>query len=272
MTESNTHHAYLPYLENKRQTVFNYLNKNPLLTPTQLANLIGIPIAQRKKELAYIKVIKQDWKGNYEKQHGSNRSTPDDVHNAFYRGSLPSDVVGVILVRLRSLDCGFGSRDFIGGAWAKTKSKNGFYLFRCQLGRVRLFSSGTVELFVRKPASDGKAMQLFCDAFTKTGLVDSVKVIEKFQDGLMRRMHATFDAHQKLPYMKVTAFEESHGFSMTLGDRSHPSSVEFMFGYNKEVQSARQLVDDLNFFMKSAQDSNGSKIVKRLDHADEYSS
>jgi hypothetical protein len=231
-SEGDGHRSYLCYLENKRRTVFTYLDKNPLLTACSLALIIGIPLKDRKKEVVYLKKLKYEWKGNQEKQRGSFRSIPDDVHSAFYKGNLPLNVVSNIFLKLRSLTYGYGSNDFVAGAWVLTKSKNKFVLFKSRIGRIRLFSTGTVELFVRKPASDGKCMQLFCDAFTKTKFIDSLKAIADFQNGLIRRMHCTIDMHQKLPYVKVTAFQETHNLVMTLGDRSHPTCIEFMVGYN----------------------------------------
>lgn len=245
MSTGNTHPSYLAYLENKRRTVFTFLDKNPLLTPSQLAKLIGIPDEKRKKEMAYLKTLKHDFKGNYQKERGSNRSTPDEFHNVFYKGVLPLEVVKDVSGKLNALRLGFGT-----GCWGVSKNSNHGFIYKSGLGRIRFFATGTVELFVRKPASDGKCMQLFCDAFTKTNLIDSIAVVEKFQQGLMRRFHATFNLGQKLPYCKVTAFEGSNGFTMVSGDRSHPSSLEFMFSYNSEVQNVRALVEQFSGFMR----------------------
>jgi hypothetical protein len=258
--EGDSHHSYHCYLENKRRTVFTFLDKNPLLTASSLAQMIGIPSQERKKEMSYLKKLKYEWKGNNENQRGSNRSIPDNLHNAFYKGTLPENVVSDVFLKLRSLAYGYGSYDFIAGAWVTTKSKNRFILFKSRLGRIRLFSNGTVEIFVRKPASDGKCMQLFCDAFTKNNIVDSIKIIEVFQKNLVRRMHCTFDMHQKLPYIKITAFQETHNLVMTLGDRSHPTCIEFMVGYNNEVRSIRDLVEQMGSFFKRLQDSSDDNI------------
>jgi hypothetical protein len=266
--KGDSHHSYLAYQENKRRTVFSFLEKNPLLTPSNLAKLIGIPTTERKKELGYLKKLKHDWKGNHEKQRGSNRSIPDEVHNVFYKGTLPLVIVNGIIPKIRSLTYGPSGADFITGAWVPTESKNHFLLYRSRLGRIRLFSTGTVELFVRKPASDGKCMQLFCDALTKTNLIDSIKIVEEFQKGLMRRFHATIDTGQRVPYAKITAFQETHGFTMVSGDRSHPTCFEFMFDYNTEVQSAREMVKQ---FLRSLQDSNGSAVARELNREADYS-
>jgi len=269
--KGDSHHSYLAYQENKRRTVFSFLEKNPLLTPSNLAKLIGIPTTERKKELGYLKKLKHDWKGNHEKQRGSIRSIPDEVHNAFYKGTLPLVIANDIISKLRSLSYGSGGVNFIAGTWVPTKSKNHYLLYKSRLGRIRLFSTGTVELFVRKPASDGKCMQLFCDALIKTNLIDSIKIVEEFQKGLMRRFHATIDTGQRLPYVKVTAFQETHNLTMVLGDRSHPTSIEFIVGYNTEVQSVRALVEQVGSILKNLQDSNCSAVARELNSEADYS-
>lgn len=241
--------GYQSYLSNKRKTVFKELDKNPLLTASKIVKILEIPIDQAKHEMAYLKKLKYDWKRHHEIERGLIRSCPDEVHNAFYRGVLPLGVVR----DARSKSLPFG--------WVVSRSKNRFLLFKDVLGRIRLFETGTVEMFVRKPANDGKAMQLFCNGFTKTRLIDSISVVEEFQKTLMRRMHATFDFGQRLPYGKITAFQDTHKFVAVLGDRTHPTCAEFMFEYHQEVQNARALFDQLaDFFNQS-----GNARSKQLD-------
>jgi hypothetical protein len=121
---------------------------------------------------------------------------------------------------------------------------------------------------VRKPASKGKAMQLFSYAFVTPKLIDSICVLESFGKGLVTRMHPTFDLGQRLPYFKTDAFKESHGFTMVMGDKTHPTSVEFMFEYNSEVEAARQIFSQVGELLKSL---GGPSVgeVKRL--SDDYS-
>jgi hypothetical protein len=230
--------SYLSYLSNKRKTVFSELEKNPLLTAKTLAQIIEIPITERKKEYPYLKKLKYDWKSHHINERGSIRSCPDGVHNAFFRGKLS---LGFLRCDLWVVVLPFG--------WRATRNRNRCLLFVSGLGRVRFFRSGTVEVFVRKPASVGKCMQLFCDAFTKTGLVDSIKVVEDFQEGLMRRMHVTFDTGVRQPYMKITAFEDTHGFTFVSGDRTHRTCFEFMFEYHAEVEAARRLFEQFAGFL-----------------------
>ena len=208
-----------------RQRVFKALDKNPLLTPKPLCILIGLDFHHYEN---YVKRLKHEWRRNQENERGSVRCFPDGVHSAFFKR------VGWLVVRVP--DClPFG--------WLVSKCRNRYAVYRNGVGRVRWFRNGTVELFVRKPASVGRAMQLFCDAFTRTRLVNDIRVVEDFQRGLMRRAHFTFKAGHKLEYVRIQAFEDTHKFVMVAGDKTHPDCWEFMMEYQAEVVEARRLFE-----------------------------
>jgi hypothetical protein len=230
-----TEHSDIPISLRKR--VFKLLDKDPLLKPKEICKLLdGITYKQNGEVVTQ---YKKQWKKEYKSQRGLIRSCPDDVHNAFYKGMLKG--VKDVLSKLPSL-VGVSS-------WKLSRAKNKYWVFKSELGRIRFFETGTVELWVRKPASDGKALQLFSHAFTWTKLVDSIQVVEGFQKTLMRKMHTLFDYGQRVPYMKVTAFQGSHRFTYVSGDKSHPTCGEFMFEYHAEVEGARRLFEQMeNFF------------------------
>jgi hypothetical protein len=181
---------------------------------------------------------------------------PDELHNAFYKGSLGGGVVGVL--RLLKMSWPMG--------WKSSRARNKYLIFKNGLGRVRLFENGTVELWVKKPASDGKCMQLFSQAFVWTKLIDSIQMVEAFQATLMRRFHAIFDTGERGKYMKITAFSETHKFVFAAHDKSHPTCYEFMVEYHAEVESARRLFDLMeNFFNQFTDTGKGVRSKdKRL--------
>ncbi len=273
------HSNYNDYLYNKRRTVFRVLDEDPQLAGKKLAKILDIPSSEYENEKRYLKKLKHDWLSNYPKQRGSIRSYPDDVHNAFFRGELPVGVVGVVREELfevwgragvdRWLFPSYpGARD---GWKFVRKAPNRYLLFKSGQGRIRFFQNGTVEIFVRKPASMGKCMQVFCDAFYKTGLLsEDSKVDDSFKKTLATRMHATFDVGRKLPYMKIVAFQDTHNFSFVSGDRTHPTSFEFMFDYNGEVESARDIVRKVGEVLGMAK-SEESATTKPLSKDGEYS-
>ena len=239
-------------ITNLRQQVFKLLDKNPLLTASSISKLLGLTIEQTKYYKGYLRKLKYDWKRNHSKEQVSIRSCPDDVHNAFYKGLLSKELAGQVRKLLFEVweRAGFDRWIFPStpGAldgWKKTNSKNHYLLYKSRLGRIRLFGTGTVEIFVRKPASLGKCMQLFSDAFTRHYLITDIRRVDEFRLGLMRRFHGTYKTGQRLPYMKITTFEDTHHFTFISGDRSHPDCYEFIVEYHAEVEQARRLFDEL---------------------------
>jgi hypothetical protein len=191
---------------------------------------------QAKYYQGYLRKLKYDWKCYHPKQQGSIRSVPDDVHNAFFVGKL----------------------NFISG-WVETRSRNHFLLFKSRLGRIRFFRTGTVELYVRKPANLGKAMQLFCDGFTKNRVVTDILDIESFQKSLrIRGFHAVFNTDERLPYLKIPLFKGSNGIEVLLGDRTHPNSVELVVNYLDQVDQTRLLIEEMSKAFGLMAGSNGN--------------
>lgn len=220
--------------ESIAQEVFAQLEKNPLLTSKPLCKILELSYREHGK---YVANLKTKWKYHHEKQRGSIRSLPDSVHCAFWVGVLPRDVSDAL--RIKAVGC---------GVWKPTKALNRFLLWKDRFGRVRWFENGKVELYVRKPASEGKAMQLFCRAFIHSGLVDLSNVeLAKFIDGFARYLrhrgaHALYKAGQRLPYMKITTFWDSNGFMVITGDRTHPDCAEIIYKYQDQVRKADELI------------------------------
>jgi hypothetical protein len=239
---------------NTRKQVFALLDKDPLLTAQKIAVIMGLSVSEYNRLKGYIRKLKCDWKRHHENERGLIRSCPDDVHNAFFVGKLNLDI---------------GKLNFSSG-WLKTKSRNKFWLWKDGLGRIRVFETGTVELYVRKPASLGKAMQLFCNAFTWTKIVTDLAVIDEFQKGLrIRGFHAVFNTPQRLPYMKVRLFKGTNGIELLLGDRTHPNGVELVVNYIDQVEQAKSLVENLSKAFGLSDLSSGNIGVSKL--KDDYS-
>ncbi len=238
---------------NIRQRVFAELEKNPLLTASKLAKILELTPEEYQKLKGYLRTLKYNWKRHHESERGLIRSCPDDVHNAFFVGKLDLEI---------------GKLDLASG-WVRSKSRNKFLLWKDVLGRVRWFETGTVELYVRKPASLGKAMQLFCNAFTWTKIVTDLGVIDAFQKSLrVRGFHAVFNTPVRLPYMRVQLFKGSNGVVLNLGDRTHPNGAELIVNYLDQAEQARSLIENLTKAF-GLMDSSGK--VSRLDVGEDYS-
>ena len=256
-------------ITNLRRLVFVELDRNPILSPKSLAILLGFNEAQKKYYKGYLRKLKYDWKRNHQKQQDSIRSCPDDIHNAYYKGTLSKVSVDEIKKLLFEVweRAGWDKWIFpsMPGAldgWKNTKSKNHYLLYKSVKGRIRFFGTGTVEIFVRKPASLGKCMQLFSDAFTRHYLITDIRRVDEFRLGLMRRFHGTYKTGQRLPYMKITTFEDTHHFTFISGDRSHPDCYEFIVEYHAEVEQARRLFDELRDSFNLGKDIKGVGPLK----------
>jgi hypothetical protein len=124
----------------------------------------------------------------------------------------------------------------------------GFLVWKGKLGRVTWFTTGTVLLHVKKPGNLGKAKQLFCDAFGSTELITDVKLLVAITDGLTEKVglkslgvyqkgvHAPYLTNQRLPSMTILDFEESHGITIKVGDRSHPNAVEVIAQFPAQTE------------------------------------
>ena len=205
MTYSNSANSYIKSL---RQRVFNLLNENPLLTAKLICKMLDLPY---EKYASYVNNLKHSWKSNNENEQGSKCSS---VHG--WRGwcCVP----------------GFVNRESaVGFGWIKTNARNRWLLWKDKLGRMQWFETGRVELYVRQPANFGKAKQLFCNGFSKTGLIKNIQLLEQVLDSLkFRGAHHVFDTGKSLPKLTIDAFSKSNGLTIKIGDKSHPRSVEII--------------------------------------------
>lgn len=257
------------YPTNIRKAVFKLLEKDPLLTAKPICKLLNLDYQQYKN---YIKVLKSKWVRYHPKERSSIRSIPDDVHNAFYKGELPKRVVEDVRSKLFEVweRAGwdrwvFPERPMTKTGWKITKSTNKALLYKSSLGRIRLFNTGTVEVFVKKPANLGKCLQLFSNAFTKTYLIESIRVVDEFKDSLLIRWHGTYKTGMRLPYMKVTTFEDTHNLIFISGDRTHPDCYEFIVEYHAFVEKTKSLFDNMQrFFEQFSPKQNGDVRSKPL--------
>lgn len=215
-----------------RQSVFNLLNKNPLLTASNLCKLLDLPYNKYRN---YIYRLKHEWKSNHKNTQGVKCVS----HG--WRGwcYLPEEVdVGV---RVKA----------VGVGWVETRSRCGWLLWRDRLGRLQWFRSGRVNLYVRKPANLGKAYQLICNGFSFTGLITDMKVLERVLASVrFKGAHYVFPTEQRLPRLTVDLFAKSNGVIIKVGDASHPNSVEVIAYYPDWAERNERLFENLNKTLK----------------------
>lgn len=245
-SEGNNYHGYVTSI---RQQVFRELKKNSSLTPKTLCTILQLPWPQYQN---YVKSLRSEWQRNYDLQRGSNGCLPDDVKRCFYVLRVPRDL---------------DRRDVERLGWVRSRARNRFLLWREGLGRVRWFETGTVELYVRKPASREKAVRLFCNAFTRTGIVpletkEEVEVLEECLRSLhVRSGKATWDLGIVLPYRKITLFKGSNGITVLTGDKSDRTCLHIIFEYLQQFEKFDRLGEILSDLLQPAP----SKSLQRGD-------
>jgi hypothetical protein len=127
----------------------------------------------------------------------------------------------------------------LGFGWVPSKAKNRFWIWKGKFGRAVWFETGLVGLNVLRPGNLGKAKQLFCDAFINTGLVTDFKVLNPVLERIRPKSgHFPYSAGERLPYMVIRDFEQSHGVVIKVGDRTHPDSVEVIASFTDTLDDA----------------------------------
>jgi len=245
MGNSNSKEGYITSI---RQSVFNFLDKNPLLTAKPLCKLLDLPYSQYRN---YMNRLRYDWKSNHKNERGSKCS----LHG--WRGwcYLPEEVRGGI----RSHAVGVG--------WVETKARNRWLLWKDRLGRLQWFETGRVNLYVRKPANLGKAYQLICNGFSFTGIVTDIKVLEKILASVrFKGAHYVFPTGQRLPRLTIDLFAKSNGVIIKVGDRSHPHAVEVIACYPDWAERNERLFEQLNDTLQRLFEPAASKNLEKPDY------
>ena len=220
--------------ESLRRQIATELNKNPLLTAKPLCRLLGLDYRKHGKYVANTRTF---WKYHHRNEQGSKCSS----HG--WRGwcYLPSEVAGGI--RTHAVDVG----------WLTSRARNRWLLWKDRLGRLQWFETGRVNLYVRKPANLGRAYQLICNAFSFTGLITDVKVLERvFGSVRFKGAHFVFPVGQRLPRLTIDLFAKSNGMIVKVGDRTHPDSIELIAMYPDWAERNERLFEELLDVLRGA--------------------
>jgi hypothetical protein len=225
---------------NIRKQIFDLLDgegqTNPLLTPKQICQLLGLSY---KRHHNYVAKTKWEWKYYYRNERGSKCS---NFHCFKAKGKLDKEL-SVALRRVVQADWEQGRQGF---GWVPSKAKNRFWIWKSKFGRAVWFETGLVGLNVRRPGNLGKAKQLFCDAFVNTGLVTDFKVLNPILEKIRPKSgHFPYSAGERLPYMVIRDFEQSHGVVIKVGDRTHPDSVEVIASFSDTLDDALDKLERL---------------------------
>ena len=114
-------------------------------------------------------------------------------------------------------------------------------------------------MYVRKPANLGKAYQLICNAFSFTGLITDMKVLQQVLAGLrFKGAHYVFPVGQRLPKLTIDLFQKSNGIVIKVGDDTHPDSLEVLATYPDWAERNERMFDQLNDVLKRLFEPQGS--------------
>jgi hypothetical protein len=189
-----------------RQRVFALLNENPLFSSKNICKQLNLSYAEHG---AYINNLKSQWKTNRENEQGSNCSS---VHA--WRGlcCVPTNVDRVLALEV---------------GWEHTEAKNRWLLWKDKFGRMMWFENGTVYLYVKSPVNMGRIKQLVWNGLGDTGRIFDMKILDEVASTIRpTSTHYVFETGQPLPKKTIRYFEKSHGLTIKIGDKSHPTAVE----------------------------------------------
>ncbi len=228
---------------NIRQSVFEKLDENPLLTAKSLCKLLDLPYA---KYWNYVGRLRCEWKYYHRNEHGSKCS----IHA--WRGWC---YVPLSIRRDKATQNG----------WLSSKARNRWFLWKDRLGRLQWFETGRVNLYVRKPASLGKAYQLLCNGFSFTCLITDVRTLETVLAAVrFKGAHYVFEMSQRLPSLVIDLFSKSNGVVIKVGDSSHPNGIEVVTSYPDWAERNERLLEDLRGILIDS--INQKQCLSNLDY------
>lgn len=201
-----------------KSRVWGLLDKNPLLTAKYICAILKLSY---DKYSAYVRNLKSSWKRN------TDLNKVQSVHG--WRGFtyLPEFLLPVL--DLKRVDV---REKILGLGWRPTKARNRWILWRDKLGRLQWFETGRINLYVRAPATLGKAFQLVSNGFGMTEIITDIRSLEVLLKGIrFKSAHYVFKTSQRLPQVSISMFNKSNGIIIKVGDRTHPNALEVIASY-----------------------------------------
>lgn len=198
-------------LTSLKEKVFKLLDENSLLSAKRISQILQINYNKKK---GYLWKLKHDWKNILEDKQGLK--------------GLSFHAVRFYGYAVKGLDKSLA----IERGWIQSKSKNHRLIWKDHLGRLDWFLNGRVNGWVRKPANKGKMLQLLANGFSYTSLIEDINLFTKWANSFnVKGAHMVLDTGVRLPYVKTSLLKESNGVIVTLGDKSHRTSLEIAFEF-----------------------------------------
>lgn len=211
-----------------RQQVFQYLKEHPFqnrVNHKKLAKDLGLDYEYYKQ---YLWQLAKEYKTDYSKQQGLKGLNWHNWRGYIYLKSLFCNPDGsrnpkrMEVVRRKAINAG----------WIETKARNRYLLFKDRNGRLEWYMTGRVKVWIRKPVTKGKQIELLANGFAKTDLISDPNWFIEWIKGLrMKGVHVAIDTGFELPYLKFDLFKGSNGTILLLGDKSHKRCAELQMNY-----------------------------------------
>lgn len=198
-----------------RKQIRHLLDKNPLLTAKPLCKLLGLDY---KKYEHYVANQRYLWKISYRFGLGSKRPKMHNVR-AFVHAPKCLNRKQFPEVVKQAVEAG----------WTMSKNRNRTLIWKAnlRLGRIEWFTSGKIVVHVKKPQTMGRVKQLLSECFLKTELIFNWNIANQFLDSVKwKAAHDVFETPERLPYMVIDRYVESHGIRIVSGDSTHPNAIE----------------------------------------------
>lgn len=205
-----------------KEQVWQLLGKNPLLTAKPICTLLRLVYSRHG---GYVRNLKSMWKRHLRIGLGSRR--PNWHH---WHGRIVVDA-----------HLGVSREEAVKKGWQETRAKNHYLLWKDALGRLEWHLNGTVKVWVRKPVTEGKKLQLLASAFVQTWLITDIKAFSKWAETLRQtRVHCAVDTGVRLPYFRIDLWKESNGIEIVGGDSTHPTCIEAKLKVPEWAEEFRQ--------------------------------
>lgn len=208
-----------------RQQVFKLLEKNHELKPKQLCKLLEKAYAIHGNT---VKEYRKQWKREYRNRQALKCLS---FHNT--RGWIYA---------LKLLDRQVATESKV---WVLTRARNRMLLFKDRdLGRLEWHVTGRINIWVKRPATKNRILQLLAKGFTWTGLIKDVQIFELWAaTARFKGSHLVYDTGERLPYAKIEYLKEALGVVVKTGDVTHPTGIEIEFHYPDYAERNEKLLE-----------------------------
>ncbi|MFH0896800.1 MAG: hypothetical protein V1850_01970 [Candidatus Bathyarchaeota archaeon] len=229
-----------------KSQVFLLLDENLPYSAKKICALLNIDYKHYQN---YVYVLRSKWKTLSKNEHGSNCSS---MHG--WRGWT------YLFDRERSRVMGLMDACREAG-WLGTRARNRWIFWKDKLGRLQLFETGRIDIYVCAPINPGRIKQLVCNGFSFTGVIKDDEVIGSIlRDIRFQSAHYVFEAGQPLPKLTIDCFSKSNGVDIKVGDRSHPNAVEVIASCPDWAERNEKLLERLIETVEN-------RLIPEKDHA-----